>query len=99
MSRFSRSIGQLGVVAVGVAALSLGGALAASAHVTVTPDKTTAGSYALLTFGVPHGCAGSSTMSVGWERLVLTTCRMPAFDGSVERELLGPAKRFVEWEG
>ena len=64
MSRFSRSIGQLGVVAVGVAALSLGGALAASAHVTVTPDKTTAGSYALLTFGVPHGCAGSSTTKV-----------------------------------
>ena len=64
MSRFSRSIGRFGVVAVGVAALSLGGALAASAHVTVTPDKTTAGSYALLTFGVPHGCAGSSTTKV-----------------------------------
>ena len=64
MSRFSRSIGRFAVVAVAVVALSVSGALAASAHVSVTPDKTAAGSYALLTFGVPHGCAGSSTTKV-----------------------------------
>lgn len=64
MSRISRSIGRLGVIAVGVTALSIGGALAASAHVSVSADKTTAGSYALLTFGVPHGCDGSATTKV-----------------------------------
>lgn len=64
MSRLSRSLGRLGVITTGVAALTLGGSLAASAHVSVTPDKTTAGSYALLTFGVPHGCDGSPTTKV-----------------------------------
>lgn len=51
-------------VAAGIGALTLGGALAASAHVSVIPNTTAAGSYALLTFGVPHGCAGSSTTKV-----------------------------------
>lgn len=64
MSRMSRAMARLSVVAIGVAALSLGGAVAASAHVSVTPDKTAAGSYALLTFGVPHGCDDSSTIKV-----------------------------------
>ncbi|WP_395728993.1 YcnI family protein [Nakamurella sp.] len=59
-----RSGARAAVIAAGVAALTLGGALAASAHVTVIPDTTAAGSYALLTFGVPHGCAGSSTTKV-----------------------------------
>jgi uncharacterized protein YcnI len=52
------------VVAAGIGALTLGGALAASAHVSVIPNTTAAGSYALLTFGVPHGCDGSSTTKV-----------------------------------
>lgn len=52
------------MVTAGVAALSLTGALAASAHVTVSADTTAAGSYALLTFGVPHGCDGSATTKV-----------------------------------
>jgi uncharacterized protein YcnI len=51
-------------VAGGTAALMLAGITAASAHVGVTPDKTEANSYALLTFGVPHGCDGSSTTKV-----------------------------------
>ena len=46
------------------AALLLTGAAAASAHVGVTPDKTDAGSYALLTFGIPHGCDTSPTTKV-----------------------------------
>lgn len=37
---------------------------AASAHVSVNPDNTAAGSYALLTFGVPHGCDNSATTKV-----------------------------------
>jgi uncharacterized protein YcnI len=50
--------------AVGSAALLLTAAAGASAHVGVTPDKTTANSYALLTFGVPHGCDDSATTKV-----------------------------------
>ncbi|MFB8228891.1 YcnI family protein [Cellulosimicrobium sp. NPDC055967] len=54
--------------AVGAAALTTGivvvGAGAAAAHVTVTPDTTDAGAYALLTFGVPHGCGASPTTKV-----------------------------------
>jgi uncharacterized protein YcnI len=48
----------------GTAALILAGATGASAHVGVTPDKTAANSYALLTFGIPHGCDESGTTKV-----------------------------------
>jgi uncharacterized protein YcnI len=48
----------------GAAALLLAVAGGASAHVGVTPDKTDANSYALLTFGIPHGCDTSSTTKV-----------------------------------
>ncbi len=61
---FLRACARTVVVAAGVGALTLGGALAASAHVTVSTDTTAAGSYALLTFGVPHGCDGSATTKI-----------------------------------
>ncbi|NUP58874.1 MAG: YcnI family protein [Pseudarthrobacter sp.] len=48
----------------GAGALLLAAAGGASAHVGVTPDKTDAGSYALLTFGIPHGCDTSPTTKV-----------------------------------
>ncbi|HAP91329.1 MAG TPA: nuclear export factor GLE1, partial [Arthrobacter bacterium] len=48
----------------GAAVLILTAAAGASAHVGVTPDKTAANSYALLTFGIPHGCAESGTTKV-----------------------------------
>ncbi|WP_455836660.1 YcnI family copper-binding membrane protein [Pseudarthrobacter siccitolerans] len=48
----------------GAAALLLAVAGGASAHVGVTPDKTEANSYALLTFAVPHGCDTSGTTKV-----------------------------------
>jgi hypothetical protein len=51
-----------GVVGLG---LALAVPMAASAHVGVTPDTTAAGSYANLTFGVPHGCDGSATSQFG----------------------------------
>ncbi|MCB5273182.1 hypothetical protein BJG92_00696 [Arthrobacter sp. SO5] len=51
-------------VAGGTAVLMLAGVSGASAHVGVTPDKTAANSYALLTFGIPHGCEGSGTTKV-----------------------------------
>ncbi|MBA4103141.1 MAG: nuclear export factor GLE1, partial [Arthrobacter sp.] len=48
----------------GAAALLLAAAGGAAAHVGVTPDKTSANSYALLTFAVPHGCDESGTTRV-----------------------------------
>jgi len=48
----------------GAAALLLAVAGGASAHVGVTPDKTDANSYALLTFAIPHGCDTSGTTKV-----------------------------------
>jgi len=38
--------------------------LAASAHVTVTPSGTAAGSYTVLTFAYSHGCEGSPTTAL-----------------------------------
>lgn len=46
------------------AALLLSAAGGAAAHVGVTPDKTSANSYALLSFAIPHGCEDSSTTKV-----------------------------------
>src|SRR5690606_13366926 len=37
---------------------------AAVAHVSITPQEAAAGSYAKLTFRVPHGCDGSATKAV-----------------------------------
>ncbi|MEO8282395.1 MAG: YcnI family protein [Pseudarthrobacter sp.] len=50
--------------AAGASVLLLTAATGASAHVGVTPDKTAANSYALLTFGIPHGCEESGTTKV-----------------------------------
>ena len=36
--------------------------------------------------------------SVGWERPVLTTCRVPAFDGSVLASCSDRAMRLVKWD-
>lgn len=36
----------------------------AMAHVTVHADSTAAGSYAMVTFRVPHGCDGAATTAV-----------------------------------
>jgi uncharacterized protein YcnI len=55
---------QTAAVTGGAAALLLTAAGGASAHVGVTPDKTAANSYALLTFGIPHGCDTSGTTKV-----------------------------------
>lgn len=48
--------------AAGLLTLSL--AAPASAHITVTPEGTAAGSYTVLTLSVPHGCDGSPTTKV-----------------------------------
>ncbi len=51
-------------VAGGTAALMLAGMSGAAAHVGATPDKTAANSYALVTFGIPHGCDTFGTTKV-----------------------------------
>ncbi len=56
---------RLATLAVTAAAVvSLSGVLPVSAHVTVTPEGTAAGSYTVLRFAVPHGCDGSSTTKI-----------------------------------
>ncbi len=53
------------VVALGAGTmLALAPALAASAHVTASASSTSAGSYSVVTFSVPHGCDGSATTSI-----------------------------------
>ena len=49
-------------VAAGLITLGLAGP--ASAHVTVTPEGTAAGSFTVVTVSVPHGCEGSPTTKV-----------------------------------
>lgn len=49
---------------IAAAGLVLVGATGASAHVTVDPSTTEAGSYSVLTFAVPHGCGDSSTTAI-----------------------------------
>jgi len=54
-------------LAVGITAglaLAVGAPLAASAHVTVTPDAATAGAYSVLTFAFGHGCDGAPTTAL-----------------------------------
>lgn len=51
----------------GAAALGVAGATTAAAHVGVSPGEAPAGSYAVLTFSVPHGCEGSPTTEIAIE--------------------------------
>jgi uncharacterized protein YcnI len=44
--------------------LALAAPLAASAHIDVEPSSTAAGSYAVLSFSLPHGCDGSPTTAI-----------------------------------
>lgn len=52
------------VAAVVAAGVVLAGASGASAHVTIAEGEAQAGSYTVLTFGVPHGCGESATTEV-----------------------------------
>jgi uncharacterized protein YcnI len=66
----------------------------ASAHVTARPDTTAAGAYALVTFGVPHGCEGSSTTRVSIEipdaLTGVTPTVNPGWDVEMTMETLDP---------
>lgn len=59
-----RTGARLCALPIAVAALTLGGAGAASAHVSVSPSEGAAGSFTVLTLSVPHGCDGSPTTKV-----------------------------------
>jgi uncharacterized protein YcnI len=48
----------------GAAILALAVPGTASAHVSMSADTAAAGSYAVLTFAVPHGCDGAATTRV-----------------------------------
>ena len=64
----------------------------ASAHVTISPDTTAAGSYAVLTVSVPHGCDGAATtkiaISMPEEIPQVTATRNPFWDLEVQSEPL-----------
>jgi len=55
---------RLGAAAAAAGLITLGLAVPASAHVSVSPSTTAAGAYTVLTFSVPHGCDGSATTSI-----------------------------------
>lgn len=60
----TRRVAQGGAAIALAGGLILAGGASASAHVTVTPTTTDAGSYTVLNFSVPHGCDGSATTKV-----------------------------------
>lgn len=49
---------------IGALALVFGGAFAANAHVDIKEGSVEAGSYTILTFGVPHACDGTATTKI-----------------------------------
>jgi periplasmic copper chaperone A len=67
-----------------VAALVVLSAVPAAAHVSISPEGAAAGSYAVLTAGVPHGCDGSPTTEVAIQMpeqiLAVTPTRNPLWD-------------------
>ncbi|MBC9224864.1 DUF1775 domain-containing protein [Aeromicrobium sp. 636] len=58
---FAQHAARTAALTLGSSALVVVAAGAASAHVSVTPSSTAAGSYAVLTFSVGHGCGTSPT--------------------------------------
>ncbi|TDC50017.1 DUF1775 domain-containing protein [Jiangella ureilytica] len=62
-----RTLTRLGAAALGATALVVASSGLGGAHVTVSPSSGPAGSYAVLTVGVPHGCDGSPTTRVAIE--------------------------------
>lgn len=61
----TRRLSRIGALVIAVTgAVGLIVAPVAGAHVTVSDTEQVAGEYTLLTFAVPHGCAGSPTTEV-----------------------------------
>jgi uncharacterized protein YcnI len=72
--------------------ITLMSAAPASAHVTVTPSETAAGSYTVLTVALSHGCDGSATtaldVQIPEQLLSVTPARSPFWEAEVKREQL-----------
>ncbi len=93
-TRITHTSTRIGLCAGAAAAAALLIAAPASAHVTVTPSGTFAGSYSVLTFSVPHGCDGSATTSIAVQVpetiTEVTPTRNAFYDISVKKERLDP---------
>lgn len=74
--------------------LALAAAPVAAAHVSVSASSQNAGSYTVLTFGVPHGCDGSPTTSfaiqIPAEIDAVTPTRNPLYTLDKVMETLDP---------
>lgn len=79
-----RNVARFSALSVASVATALALASPASAHVTVDPSTTAAGSYTVLTLAVPHGCEESSTTKVAIKIpepiLSVTPSRNPFWD-------------------
>lgn len=58
------TLAKAGIALAAATGLALGGALPASAHVSVSASSTAAGSSSLLSFVLPHACSGSPTTAI-----------------------------------
>lgn len=83
--RLGAPLGAAGLLALGLAA-------PASAHVTITPSETAAGSYTVLTVSNGHGCEGSPTtgltIQMPAEVYAVTPTRNPLYDVTKTMEKL-----------
>ena len=79
-----RNVARFSALSVAFVATTLALATPASAHVTVDPSTTAAGSYTVLTVAVPHGCEESPTTKVAIKIpdpiLSVTPSRNPFWD-------------------
>ena len=87
-----RNAARLLAVPAAAGLITLGLAGPASAHVTVTPENTAAGSFTVVTMSVPHGCDGSATTKVAIQIpediLAVTPTRNPYYDVAKKIEKL-----------
>ena len=90
-----RNAARLLAVPAAAGLITLGLAGPASAHVTVTPEDTAAGSFTVVTMSVPHGCDGSPTTKVAIQIpkdiLAVTPTRNPYYDVAKKIEKLARA--------
>ena len=88
----TRACARLLAASAGAGLITLGLAVPASAHVTVTPEATAANSYTIVTMSVPHGCDGSPTTKVAIQIpediLAVTPTRNAYYDVATKIEKL-----------
>jgi uncharacterized protein YcnI len=91
-----RTLARLGALPAAAFAVALCTTAPASAHVTVTPTTTAAGSYTVALFSIGHGCEESPTtrvaISIPEEILEVKPTRQPFWNAKVVREKLAEPK-------